>query len=292
MLSLRLRLQKSLGTAAPAGRAIASYMLANLQAVPFETSKSLAAKVGVSELTVGRFCRALGYRHFKDLKESLKPEPEGTPWLESGSLAVLPGRDRAAGPDLARSLEREVAALVKIYDLARSPAWSSLVERLSQAEAVHIAGFQTERGVAAILAHQLQYVRDGVHLVDLSGGSFAGILLGRAASKALVIIETRRYSRQAELLARRAKQAGIPVTLITDPYCDWGDNCADEVFKIPTNLDFFWDSSGPLVSFANLLVNAVFARLGPEVQVRLKEFSGLYREFVGYIGPSPDENPG
>ena len=56
---IKQRLENSLQGAAASGRKIASYMLANLHELPFQTSASIAAKLGVSESSVGRFCRSL-----------------------------------------------------------------------------------------------------------------------------------------------------------------------------------------------------------------------------------------
>ena len=46
---IKQRLESSLSTAAPSGRAIASYMLANLYELPFQTAADIASKLGVSE---------------------------------------------------------------------------------------------------------------------------------------------------------------------------------------------------------------------------------------------------
>jgi DNA-binding MurR/RpiR family transcriptional regulator len=42
-----------------------------------------------------------------------------------------------------------------------------------------------------------------------------------------VVFEARRYSRHAQLLCRKAREAGIEVTLITDTFCDWADQSAE-----------------------------------------------------------------
>src|SRR3546814_7498586 len=62
------RLQAELETYSTADRAIASYILAHYPTLAFETAMTLAAKVGVSEITIGRFTRKLGYRNFKTMK--------------------------------------------------------------------------------------------------------------------------------------------------------------------------------------------------------------------------------
>ena len=76
--------------------------------------------------------------------------------------------------------------------------------------------FQTERGIAASMVHLLQYLRDGVQLVDGAAGHYADVLLCPPADCALVVFEARRYSRHAQLLCRKAREAGIEVTLVTD----------------------------------------------------------------------------
>ena len=69
---LRQVLGASLATATKAEKAIASYFLTNLQSLPFETAATVAEKIGISEATIGRFCRSLGFEHFKALKLKLQ----------------------------------------------------------------------------------------------------------------------------------------------------------------------------------------------------------------------------
>lgn len=284
---LRQRLTRSSVSASRADRALAAYMLADLATLPFETAASLATKVSVSEPTVGRFCRSLGYTGFKDLKAHLRNELGDGPWLIGDRLRDLQARHRAGEDQLAGGLALEMASLIAVYELAHSDAWARVVKRLATAEAVFATGFQTERGMAQIFVNQLQYLRDGVHLLDLSDGSFAPVLARDAAGMALVIFEARRYSRLARDLAREAKAAGIPVTLVTDPYCDWAHEAASEVFVVPTQVNLFWESTAQMASLANLLVNGVFMELGPEVEERMNRVAALYERFTGHVGTTP-----
>jgi DNA-binding MurR/RpiR family transcriptional regulator len=284
---LRQRLTEASTSTSKADRALASYMLAELATLPFETAASLAVKVSVSEPTVGRFCRSLGYTSLKDLKAHLRRDMGDQPWLIGDRLTDLQARHNAGEDQLVRGLELEMAALVAIYELAHSPAWATVVRRLATARAVFATGFQTERGMAQIFVNQLQYLRDGVELLDLAGGNFAQILARDDTDAALVIFEARRYSRLARDLASTAKAAGIPVTLITDPYCDWGHDVADEIFVVPTQFNLFWESTAQMASLANLLVNGVFMELGPEVEDRMNKIAGLYGRFTGHVGSAP-----
>jgi DNA-binding MurR/RpiR family transcriptional regulator len=283
--SLRQRLTTSLDTGTKAERALATYMLANLNTLPFETAATLGAKVKVSEPSVGRFCRSLGYQHFKALKADLQGDIGERPWLIGDRLRSYRDRSRR-GDELARGLEMEIAAIVSNYELAQSKEWKRAVKRLAHIPQIFVAGFQTERGFAQNLVNQLHYLRPGVQLADLAGGNFSEVLLASPRSVNIVIIEARRYSRLARRLAAEAKAAGITTTLITDTYCDWSHELVDEVFAVQTDLNQFWDSSAPMASLIALLINSIFNELGPSVEARMNEVSALYSRFTGIVGDS------
>ena len=281
---LRERLEEALSSASKADRVIATYMISEMSSLPFETAASLAAKVEVSEPTVGRFCKAIGYNGFKDFKSNLKKETGDAPWLIGERLSDLQDRTKAGEDQLTRGLELEMASLIAVYEMAHSPEWDRVVKRLAKSKNVYATGFQTERGMAQIFVNQLQYLRKGVHLVDLANGSFAEVLASDDPDATLIIFEARRYSRSAQKLAKEAKAMGIPVTLVTDPYCDWGHEVTDEIFVVPTSFNLFWESTAQMASLANLLVNGVFIELGPQVEKRMNKIAKLYGSFTGHVG--------
>ena len=281
---VRQRLKDSLANASKADKALAGYMLARLSSIPFETAASLAEKVSVSEPTVGRFCRSLGYKNFKDLKEQLREDIGDRPWLISDRLREFQQRALSGENQLAQALQLEMSGLVAVYELAQTDELKRSVTRLAKAKAVYVAGFQTERGMAQFFANQLQYLRDRVHLLDLAGGNFAELLLSDLEGACLVIFEARRYSRMARVLAREARDAGIPTTLVTDAFCDWGRDLVDEMLVVPTEFNMFWDSTAQMAILTNLIMNAVFIELGPAVEQRMNRISQLYAKFTGYVG--------
>ena len=281
--SLEKRLENALLNGSKSDKKIANFMKGALNDLPFETASSVATKVKVSEATVGRFCRTLGYASFKDLKSHLQNDIAHNPWLMSDRLREL--QDSAAGDDtgLTRGMELEIAGVVSVYEIVRSAEWQQVVERLANKHRVFVAGFQTERGIAQYFANQLQYIRDRVTLLDLAGGNFVEALVSDGDA-CLVIFEARRYSRLAKVLAQEAQATGIPVTLVTDVYCEWGYAVADEVFAVPTQFNQFWDSTALMASLSNLMINGVFKELGPEVDQRLEKIARLYGRVTGHVG--------
>ncbi|KRW61508.1 MurR/RpiR family transcriptional regulator [Pseudomonas sp. TTU2014-080ASC] len=287
-LSLKQRLEKSLTSRTASSRAIATYMLANLNELAFSNAAEVAAKVGVSESTVGRFCRALGYPHLKALKEDLRDDLGDSPWLIGDRLKAF--RRSTADETRGSGLEREIAALVRVHEHQHSAQWKGIVQRLAQRPKVFAAGFQTERGIASSFVHLLQYLRDGVQLVDGAAGHYADVLLSAPEQTALVVFEARRYSRHALELCQQAQARGIAVTLITDDYCDWAEQHADEVLRVPTDFNLFWESAAAMLSLVHLLINDVFRLLGPEVDQRLESVARLHNAFVGYTSSLKENN--
>src|SRR5262245_38099832 len=236
------RLEARMESFTPAERQIAHYILTNKPGIPFETAASLATKLGVSAVTVGRFCRALGYRHFRDLKEDLRSRTAAAPWLVGDQLRQFMDRydDEA---QLRGSLELEMAALVEVYHMVTTPQWKAAVTQVMSAATVQIAGFQTERGLAHLLAHSLQYVRDGVELVDTASGHYAEIFARKIRQRCLILIDIKRYSRQSFLVAEMAAAESIPLLIITDKHCDWARSYTPHVLAVPSETGQFWSSS-------------------------------------------------
>lgn len=278
------RLNACLGAASGVEERIARHLLGHLDGLPFETGASLAAKIGVSGASISRFCRSIGYKDIKDLKSALQAGPGEPAWLLGDSLRDFHRRSLMGNTELSRALEREIAAVTAVYELATTPDFDRAVKRLASCPHVFVAGFQTERGHGAQLVHNLQYLRPGVQLADLTGGHFAEVLLADPARTCLVLFDGRRYSALAQDLALAARARGIAVTLVTDPYCTWARGKVSELFAVPTELNHFWDTTSAFSTLIGLLTNGVFKELGAGVEERMIQVSELYGSFVGHVG--------
>lgn len=251
-------------------RMIAGWMLDNLAAIPFETAASIGQRVGVSAMTVGRFVKALGYQRLSALKDDLRGASE-PPWL----LA-----EGGAGPD--ERLKAETAAIAEVYRLAATPEWAAVVGLLAGAKSVLVAGFQTERGLAAGFAHHLGYVRPGVRGLDAGTGLYAEIEEA-GPGDTLVLVDLRRYSKHFRLLAEHGRARGLDVVVITDPYCPWARDLTPHILTAEVALGHFWDMNTALASLLNLLVDDVVRAIGAEqVHARLARLSERYEAFVGF----------
>lgn len=266
-------------------RQIALFLLHNREMIPFETAASVAQRLNVSAVTVGRFCRMLGFKHFRELKDHLR-NSANLPWLDGADfqyfLSNFKDNDKRR-----KTLEREVELLVAVYERSQHKVWTDSVDLIARSKRVQIVGFQTERGIAALLAHNLQYVRPGVQLIDGAGGHFAEVLLEEPGDSCLIIVDVRRYSSQSRHLAEKAVAAGLPLIIITDTLCDWAPRLTTNLLTADSDSSIFWQSSVPMAGLVNLLVNDVVGHGGGQnVEERLEQISALYDDFIGFVRPT------
>ena len=262
-------------------RAVAAYLTANLRALPFETAASIARKVNVSQMTVGRSLRALGYAGLGQLKDELNNSLGNQPWLIGDRYRRF-SQDGTDGNAYASNLEREIKALIGAYEIVKSARWPAVVEKVARSRTVFVAGFQTVRGASADFASRLEYIRDGVRVLDGQNGTYAELFARDDRDACLILVDIRRYARQSRLLAATAAKHGIPLVILTDSFCSWARDYTDDVYPVATDTGLFWDSLVGLTALLNLLISDVIRVLDGEVERRMKGLQDLQSRFEAF----------
>jgi DNA-binding MurR/RpiR family transcriptional regulator len=279
----------------PTSQRIASYMLANLERLGLETADQIAQQTATSGISVGRFLRSVGYRNLDDLKRELRGA-QGRPWMitdrldeyrrVSGQFANTPrhgetGENIQTGA-LTRSVQLEIDAIQHVYQLAQSPVFARIAERISHADAVYILGIQSTRGISNAFYSYLEYIRARVFYSDGMSGSYVDSLNSEFAAPYLVITDTRAYSMIARRYCEAAARRGVPFSLVTDIYCPWAREFDCDLLQVKTDVGQFWDSLAPLTCLFNLLITAIVAHLGSAIDERVarnRELQGEFNQF-------------
>lgn len=278
---LEAALDDRAGQMTPAERAIAGHLRENRLTIPYETGATIAEAAGVSEMTVIRFVRGLGYANLKDLKDDLRPRTDD----DARAIDDVMERFRSRRDDhahLRHSLALELDAVARAYQEATTARWSRIVRQLSDCERIHVVGFQATQGVALDFASRLKYVRPGVRYAEARAGIYSEILESDPATSRLVIVDTASYARKGILLARLAREIGLPVVIVTDRYSNWALEFTEDVLTGHTQVGTFWDSTASLSVILNLLINSIATHLGDGATdrfARLAEWGGYFGEF-------------
>lgn len=262
---------------------VAQYMLLNIDDLVFQNGVSIARKASTSEVTVSRLLHRLGYRGMAGLKRELRARR---------SNAVL-GMDveRAAeiedGP-LKRALDGEVRALISVYSQTLDARWVEMVRSVAEADTVFITGFQTVRGIAEDFTRRLALMRENVRFLSAHDGmlgewirddhahpeSACADMHGQdshsAPQECVIIIDVVPYAREAPLLAEISRDSGRKVVVLTDEFCHWAQSFTEWVFHAPSRTGLMLESTGALVSLANVLVHGVAESAPQKTEHRLR----------------------
>jgi DNA-binding MurR/RpiR family transcriptional regulator len=294
MTNLIEKLENELNNFSHAERQIALFIINNREKMPFENATTLAKQLNLSAVTIGRFCRNLGYENFRDLKEELKVGAN-LPWLAGTQfkdfLQDFNENDTKNRQNRRKTLEAEIELLMAVYARSQEKTWQDAIDVISKSRKINIIGFQTERGLAAHLAYQLQYVRQGIELIDGASGNYIDILLEEVKDNCLIIIDIRRYSNQSKKLAKYAQKIGLEIVIITDTLCDWASEYTKHILRADCGGELFWHSAVPMAGLINLLINDIVGKSGGQnVEARLDTISQIYDDFTGFVRPKQNRN--
>lgn len=267
-------------TMTPAGRSIAAYLEKHKAMIAYETGAGLARKIGVSEMTVIRFVRNLGFANLREFKDSLRPRSTDTEPLDDVRERFT-NRDCDVG-QLAKSLQLELDAIQRAYAVTAEPPWTDIIDLVTTKEYVFIVGFQASEGVATDFASRLKYIRSGVRFGSSSTGVYSDILGSDPENTVLIVVDTAYYSRKGILLTKKARDLGIELVIVTDRFSHWAREYSDNVLEMTTHVGTFWDSTASISVVLNLIVHSVSSRLGKSALKRFRsmvELGGYFKEF-------------
>lgn len=282
VMELQRQLEPYAREGTPAQRRLARFLLENIPSLPFETASSIADKVGVSQMTVGRFLRKLGFRGLDGLKGSLRPSAVSSAWHVVGPPDVL-RRDLADGRLLAELMAEQIATLHHLYEMSNGETWAKAVQAIVSAGDVFVASFQNIGGIARYFAEQLTYARDRVRYMDGLNGTYVELLShparGPDGPTLLILVDCRRFASKSRLLAREAAAAGHAVLVVTDGHCDWLEPATQIALVLPKVRTRAWDSFMSLAALLDFLVTSVVIAGGERVRERTDRIARLQDVF-------------
>ena len=280
MLALETVLKKDWKKFTASEQRLATFFLQHMQELPFETAASIAKRLAVSPMTVGRFLKKIGFNDLRGVKASLRAASPESGWLSRQITRAL--FDDAP-------LNAKIKALSDAHRMPGYAEWPRIITLLAGADKVNIASFQLGRFLGIGFASALHTIRPNTYFADGSDGAYVDALLDSGPRSCLVLIDFRRYSRHFRLLAEEAAARKIPTVIITDVYCIWAREITDNVLLLETGFDSSWER----LSVAQTILELLLVDVARRVKGREKRYDAIHElrsNFVGFIGP--DRPPG
>ncbi|HEX8047537.1 MurR/RpiR family transcriptional regulator [Rhizobium sp.] len=273
MEDLGHKLRQYMKSGTPAERRIAKYFSEHLNELPFETASSVADRLELSPMTVGRFLRSLGYQGLDGIKVHLKENAAPVTLHLSNVLEQLQ-KDALEGRPIAGQIVEQVEMLQHLYNLTGQSQWLDAVAASLSSSEVFVATHLSLAGLGRHFCDRLEFARDHVQFLDGANGSYIE-LLGRPANNALlVIIDSPRFM-TSRLLARSARRAGYKVLLITSQYTEWAPEFAHSTLSLPPLRVSGRDNLSAMTALLECLASAIIQAAGEEAENRIRKIEEL-----------------
>jgi DNA-binding MurR/RpiR family transcriptional regulator len=268
--SLVSRIRTAMPGLSAAERRLAEAMLDFPGDIAGYSASELARLANVSNATVTRFIRRLGYAGYEAARRSVRDEHgAGSPLYLAG------GRGSAALGSLADHLDHDVTNLQATFQRLTEPEIDAVARRMTTARRVWIVGFRASHGFAAYLRWQIYQVIEGATVVPGAGETLAETVASMTADDvAIVFALRRRVAVQPELL-RQIARTGADIALITN-----GQGAAD----LPATWTLRCDSHAPgpldshvaVIAVVHLLATRAIEMTGAAGRRRLAAIETLH----------------
>ncbi len=275
-LSQKLRQYIKSGT--PAERRIARYFSDHMSELPYETASSVADRLELSPMTVGRFLRALGYQGLDGFKVHLREAAPATSSQKNPTTIEQLHQDAAAGLPLAALMAEQLDMLHHVYNLSTQPQWSEAVSAILGASDVFVASHLT-CPLGQYFCGRLSFARDNVRMAGNGNATYMELLAPSTSNSLLIIIDSHRFAK-SRLLARSARRSGLKVLLVTSQYTDWAHEFSNTTLSVPPPRVGPRDNLTAMSALLEFLATGVIHAAGQDAEVRARRLVELENMFA------------
>ncbi|MGC9418037.1 MAG: MurR/RpiR family transcriptional regulator [Rhodovulum sp.] len=270
--SLTRRIHEAYG-ALPAGeRRAADVVLAMPGELAVWSASELAAEASVSNATISRFVRRLGYRSFEEARR------EARAMRALGSPLYLAERSGVDGPgdDPAQAVSTETALLQTALGQLDQQTLDAISARLAQAPRVRFAGFRNSHVAADFGRRALAQMRPDVEMLNAPGQTLAEGIAGVSSEDAVVIVGLRRRPAGFRRFVRAVAATGADIVLLADPGIREAPAEVRWTIICPVQTPQTLDSYVGAISVLRLVALATMTRLGPAGRAYLERIESIH----------------
>ncbi|MCC5464719.1 MurR/RpiR family transcriptional regulator [Pelosinus baikalensis] len=249
---------------------IGQYVLDNYKEIAFMSAIELGEKVGVSDATIIRFARSIGYSGFAELRKQIR---EGIKNFDpphkrlSQSVDDLHNDNDLISQVGKKDLKNLEEFLVN-FDMDKI---NQAVDEIYKANIIYLIGAGSSGVLIDFLALHLR--RMGFRVLALSEGGVASIekIIPITENDLLIACSFPRYSKITFGAIDFAKQKAAKILSITDSYFSTMSMNSDIVFSLKIDNSTFFNSYVVPMELCNVLTMSILERNKEKIYVTLKE---------------------
>ena len=244
---------------------IAEYILAHLSTIGFQTSTTMAEEIGVSDTSVIRFIRKLGFKGYADFRSEMNARTarqidRAQPDLTPGEKYLRTLEHLGSSSLISDVSQYTLNNLQKSYAQLDQGTVEQIVDILLSSDRKYIAGFRGTACCAQYMASKLLFLTP--HVVPSLHADATAVenLLDITERDCLFLYSFPRYSEIARPLMEIARESGAKVILMTDRRTSPLANKADVVVTAQVDGLGFTNSYVAPLSLSEVILLSVSGR--------------------------------
>jgi DNA-binding MurR/RpiR family transcriptional regulator len=240
----------------------------------------LAEHAGVSDPTIVRLVKKLGFGGYADFQEALLSDMDDR--LRSPSTLLQPRAHLKKDDPWSHYLANSHRALADTQALTQPEDVRILVEwLLDTRHQVHCFGGRFSSFLANYLLNHLRLLRPGCFALE-DNAQLPDRLFDVQRQDVVLVFDYRRYQSQALRVANAAKNRHARVVLFTDIYASPLREMADLIISAPVESASAFDSMVPALAQVEALVACLSLR-SPDLADRLEGIDALRTDFDTHL---------
>ena len=266
---------------------IAQYILDNSADACFMTSTEIALKLGVSESSVIRFSRSLGFSGFMDFQKSLRRDYQDKVLSISSSITIPSQRiaKRAQLTSSAEYINRHLKNAAKNLENAltsnRPEAFEETADIILASRHKYITASRGNSSLGDYFLLYLKHMVPNVETTSSSAISPVDHLCNISKDDCLIMFSFPRYSSEDKICARMAREAGAKIIVVTDKPSALLAEYATVLFTVPVDSNAFFNCMvGP--QFVAEAILETLSHKARGIEKRLKKIDRYLGELGNY----------
>lgn len=261
--SFLARVRSRLGDLHPAERRLADFVLDFPGELASYSASELAHLANVSNATVSRFVRRLGYANYEAARRRVRVEKDDGAVLFLGSVG-----ERDPDRFLADHLEQAQLNVQRTFAQISMAEIDALADAVLDARRVFLIGMRAGHVFASYLRRQLSQIVADITLLPMAGETLAESLASIGPKDCVVIVSLRRRPAMIDTVTAAVIGSGARVALV-------GDEAGERRSDVGWHLRCQTGSLGPLfdhgavLAICHLLATRVITRSGRAGRSRL-----------------------
>lgn len=262
----------------PAQRAVAEYVLAHYQEVPFLSVTALADEIGVSDTTVIKFCLKLGFDGYSGFRRELSAFVQSGITMYSNLENRLDELGEQSTLDQVLSYDR-----ANIEETLTNPInrqnFDRLLAMIGRAKTVYVCGFRTAAMQAEFLAAGLLQQDRNVVTVIPGTGHYADQLSRVTKDDLFLAFVFSRYSSDVIRALHLMQKEEVPCAAITDDAASPAYGLADLSFLCATRSCNYQASYAGCTALCNAILTGTSRERREETSRFLRRLEDAFTEF-------------